>query len=129
MLQRHLAMVAPQAATTTEDGDDEDGDAVTTPTPTSSTVDVPYHIGRLLQAAREYGPALRMYRASLATAGPHPATAVGIASCADGLSGAPSSTTTAALWYRRAVAWAGGNAAAVPSAAAWLRARGLALEV
>jgi hypothetical protein len=125
MLQRHLAMVAPHAATPVADDY-----AVTAAdaSASSSTVDVPYHIGRLLQAAREYGPALRMYRVSLGTAGPHPATAVGIAACADGLSDAPSSRGLATLWYRRAVAWAGGDAAAVPAATAWLRARGLALD-
>lgn len=62
-------------------------------------VDVPYHIGRLLQTAGHHLLALRMFRASLQAVGDQPATAYSI-----GVSSAKlSQPAHAAHWFRRAI--------------------------
>ena len=72
------------------------------PSASSGDVDVPFHVGRMLQTAGEHAAALRMYRRSLELVGPHPATAFCISTC----SAALGNSVHARFWMGKAVEWA-----------------------
>ena len=86
------------------------------PSPCSvGDVDVPYHVGRLLQAAGEHVLVLRCFRRSAEATGPHPATAFSVGVSATRLGRADD----ARAWFARAVELAPGGEHV--AAARWLR--------